>query len=664
MPLYGYGKILDVNLSSGTVTKTDISPEFAAAYVGGMGFSLKILYDAVGPETNPLGPENIVVFAVGPLTGTQSPCSGRVEVSNKSPLTGHLGSGNSGGVWPAYLKFAGYDVLVVRGMSDIPVYLWIDGDNVEIRKAAHLWGTDAPTASDKISQAISPDDPSKVSVLAIGQAGENLVRFACTLNDYHHVAARGGAGAVLGSKKLKAVAINRGGRNSLRIADPDGLQAAITQSREQLRLVQGVSSEQGESKKPGFVLDDARKTYMARGCLPAKNFQTGVLPDWFEKMGRSKAMPYITGMESTCYACTIPCFDLAEIKDGKYAGTRVTRGSAPGVMFDFGAKCAVDDIPAVLKCKELCQTYAMDYASTAGVIAFAQELYQRGLLTKADTDGLDLTWGNDDSVVALIHKIALREGLGDILAEGSVLAAQKIGKGSEKYVMCIKGMEAMIGDPRSCKKGFTFGDITNPRGGDNIKSTHFRADAPDKNWLPDKFDIFAEELEKMYGVAPLAEIGETWEGKPAMTKWFEDLYSACNALCVCFFPAGFKLALGPTHYARMYSACVGREVTAREMMQAGERIFNLMKAFIAREGLTRKDDHWGERFYTEPLPEGPSQGAVVSRTEIEAALDVYYRERGWNVELGLPTAQKLSELGLNDVAKDLAAHGKLGEVAA
>ena len=568
MSMYGYGKILDVDLTTGSLTKRAITPEFAEKYIGGMGFSLKILYDEVKPGVDPLGPENIVIFAVGPLTGTQAPCSGRVEITNKSPLTDHIGTGNSGGVWPAYLKFAGYDVVIIRGMSDKPVYLWIDGDMVELRDAGHLWGKDTKLTSDIITQELGPTQPSKVSVMTIGLAGENLVKFACPLNDYHHVAARGGAGAVLGSKKLKAIAVQWNNKN-IQVAPAEAFREAVSESRDRLKVTQSVTAGQDDSKKIGFVLDDARKVYDARGCLPGKNFQTGSLPQWFEKMGRSASLKYITGFDSICYACPIPCFDLSEVKEGKYAGTKVSRGSAPGVMFDFGAKCAVDNIPAVLKCKELCQVYGLDYASTAGVIAFAQELFQRKIITISDTDGLELTWGNEDAIIEMIHKIARREGFGDVLAEGSVKAAKTIGKQADKYIMCIKGLEAMTGDPRSGKKGFSFGEITNPRGGDNIKNTHFRADSPDENWQPEKFDIFEDVKKKIYCV-PMSQLGDTWAGKPVMTKWFEDLYSVCNSLGVCFFPAGFKLALGPTHYSKMYSACTGRMIPPPELMKLGE----------------------------------------------------------------------------------------------
>lgn len=660
MHIYGYGKILEVDLSSSELTKKEITSTFAEEYLGGMGFSCKILYDEVKPGVDPLGPENIVIFAVGPLTGTTAPCSGRIEITNRSPLTDSIGTGNSGGLWGAYLKLAGYDVVIVRGMAEKPVYLLIDGDVAELRDAAHLWGRDAKETTDIITRELSPNKPSKVSVMAIGQAGENLVKFACPLNDYHHVAGRGGAGAVLGSKKLKAIAVLRNKRQ-IKLAKPQLFHEAVKEARDRLITALNATSRKDVRKKFGFVLDsDVRAVNLARGCLPAKNFQTGFLPHWLDNMSQDFSFKYITRKESTCYACPMSCFDLVELNEGKYAGTKVTRGTAPGVMMDVGAKCALDNSFVVWRCKELCQNYGLDYASTAGVIAFAQELFQRGIITTRDTDGIELTWGNEEAVIEMIHRIAGRKGFGEVLAEGSVRAAKIIGRGSEKYVMCIKGMEAMTADPRASKRGWAFGEITNPRGGDNIKSTHFRAEAYNASWPPDNYDIFEEEKKKIYCM-PLDKVADTWEGKPAMTKWFEDLYSLCNSLVVCFFPAGFQMALGPTLYSKMYSACTGRFITPREIMKLGEKVFNLLKAYTVREGFTRKDDCWADRFYSEPMPEGPAKGAILSRKEIDRLLDEYYTERGWNKEYGIPTPQKLRELGLDYIAADLIERGKLQE---
>ncbi|MFC1908935.1 aldehyde ferredoxin oxidoreductase family protein [Chloroflexota bacterium] len=651
MVLNGYGKILDVDLSTGNIEKRDITLQFAREFIGGMGFGCKILYDEVGTDVDPLGSDNIVVFSNGPLTGTNAPCSGRTEITTKSPLTGRIGTGNTGGVWGTYLKHAGFDVIVVRKQAEKPVYLWIDDDVVEIREASHLWGKDTWETSNRLRQELAPSLTAHISVLAIGPAGENLVKYACPLNDYYHAASRSGAGAVMGAKKLKAIAVR--GTGSVEIARPEEFREAAREARERI-----LASDRA-TRMPG-VPEDPRVAYLEQGCLPGKNYQTGILPQWLETRTAEMARKYYTKKDGTCYACPISCFNLVEVHEGKYAGLKENRGLMPGLVMDWGAKCAIDNMPAIWKCKELCQHLGMDYVSASGSISFATELFQRGIINTKDTDGVDLEWGNEDAVMQMLHKIAFRDGFGDVLAEGSVRAAERIGKGAEHYVMTIKDMEMMLPDPRIGNRGWIFGSLTNPRGGDNVKNTHCHADKYNPNWWVDKFDMFKDVKAAIYSVPP-QEISNTWEGKPMMCKWFEDLYSVINALGVCFFPAGFRLAVGPTHLSKLFSACTGWDTTPQDMMKYGEKIFTLLKAYTIRHGLTRKDDTWPDRFYTEPLPEGPAKGAVLSRDTIEQLLDEYYKLRGWHQATGLPPREKLIELGLPDIADELLKMGKLPE---
>jgi len=327
----------------------------------------------------------------------------------------------------------------------------------------------------------------------------------------------------------------------------------------------------------------------------------------------------------------------------------------PGVVFEFGAKCAIDNLPAIWKCKELCQQLGMDYDSAGGTIAFAMELYQRGIITTADTDGLELTWGNEDAVIELLHKISLRQGFGDILAEGSARAAKIIGRGAERYVMAIKGMElAMLPDPRSAisQKGWILGSLTNPRGGDNIKNTHFRADKYNPNWWVDQFDMSEDVKAEIYDM-PVEEFKTTWKGKVHLCRWHEDLISLVNALGFCIFPSGMYLAWGPKYLSKMLSACTGMDTSPEEVMRLGERVFTLLKAHTMRAGLSRKDDFWPDRFFEEHLPEGPAKGSVLKRETIEELLNQYYALRGWDRASGNPGAEKLIELGLADIADEL-----------
>ncbi len=648
MAIYGYGgKILGVDLSAGKITQTEINPQFAREFIGGMGFSCQLLFELVGTDVDPLSPNNVVILATGPLTGTEAPCSGRMEITTKSPLTGHIGSGNTGGVWGARLKQAGFDLVLIRGQAYKPVYIWIDDEQVEIREAGHLWGKDTQLTSDILRNELDQAGVSKVSILTIGPAGENLVRFAHVLNDYYHSASRCGAGAVFGSKKLKAIAVR--GTRPVQIARPPEFREAVKQARELL-----IANAKAQ-KMPGAVLDP-RKITLERGSLPGKNFQTGVMPQWLETRGFDIAQKYFTKADGTCHACPVTCFNMIEVKEGKFAGTKVNRGLHPGLVFDWGAKCALENLPAIWKCKELCEQLGMDYASAAGCISFAMELFQRGLINKKNADGLELSWGNEDAMIEILHRIAYRKGFGDILAEGSVRAARAIGKGSEQYVMATKGMEMMSHDPRTGYRGWIFGDLTNPRGGDNVKDTHFMCEDYNPHWWTDKIDMFEDVKRKIYGMPP-EEIPSRWEGKALMCQWFEDSFSILNALGVCFFVSG-KGALGPTHLSRLFSACTGWDTTPEEIMKLGEKIFTLLKIYNVRQGLDRKDDTWPERFFTEPLPEGPTQGSVLSKEKIEQLLDEYYMLRGWDVKTGLPTKEKLTELGLNDILADLIKSGR------
>ncbi len=651
MTLYGYGKILDVDLSSGEIKKHDIDPEFAQDYIGGMGFSLKILYDEVGPMVDPFSNDNVVILANGPLTGTAAPCSGRMEVTTKSPLTGSIGTGNTGGVFGKNLKRAGFEIIILRNKAEKPVYIWIKDDVVEIRDANHLWGKDTRQTTDILKEELSTSPKPLVSVLAIGPAGENLVRYACPLNDYYHVAARGGAGGVMGSKNLKAIAVL--GSGAVEIARPEEFQKASKDARK--RLLEGfeASSTFRASEVPGAPLEP-READFKEGSLPAKNFQTGVLPRWLETRGHKVAQKYFVKKKGACHKCSTPCFDLVKVDKGKHAGTIANRGTMPGIVFEFGAKCAIDNLPAIWKCKELCQQLGMDYDSAGGTIAFAMELFQRGIITTSDTDGLELTWGNEDATIQLLHKIATREGFGNILAEGSARAAKIIGKGAERYVMAIKGMEmAMLPDPRSAnsQKGWILGALTNPRGGDNIKNTHFRADKYNPNWWVDKFDMFEEEKRKIYDM-PIEEFTSSWEGKALLCRWHEDLISMVNALGLCIFPSGMYLAWGPHYLSRLLSACTGRDASPADIMRCGERIFTLFKAHTMRAGLSRKDDTWPDRFFEEQLPEGPAKGAIVERDTFNQVLDQYYELRGWDKDSGTPGKEKFIQLGLAEIADD------------
>ncbi|MFQ5827142.1 MAG: aldehyde ferredoxin oxidoreductase family protein, partial [Dehalococcoidia bacterium] len=444
----GYmGKVLHVDLATREVRQESLDPEIASKFIGGMGLSTKILYDEVGPEVDPLGPDNVIIFATGPLTGTNAPASGRVEVTAKSPQNGALATGNTGGTWGVELKRAGYDALIVRKSSPEPVYLWIDDGKVEVRRADHLWGRDAWETTDRLGEELGGRRENEIKVVAIGPAGENLVRFASLINEYYHSQARGGIGAVMGSKKLKAIAIRGSGR--VTVAQPEAFRSARQEAID--RIVNSWHPTMKDSYKDfGDVgpLRLAKGSYLG-GSLPFNNFQTAILPQWLETNTLEMARPYIKGKKGVCFACPLACFNLAEVDEGKYAGLKISNATFVGPVFEFGGKCSIMSLPAIWKCKEVCHKLGMDIFSAGPIIAFAMELYQRGIIGREDTGGLALEWGDDDSALRLLEDIAHRKGLGDILAEGSLGAAERIGKDARKYAYTIKGLEMFGTDPRA-----------------------------------------------------------------------------------------------------------------------------------------------------------------------------------------------------------------------
>jgi aldehyde:ferredoxin oxidoreductase len=619
---------------------------------GGAGYASWRLYEELDPKLAALDPGSIVWITGGPLTGTAAPSSGRLAVINKSAVNGFLGHSNTGGKFGARLKHAGIDGLALHGASETPVYILVRPEGIEFRDATHLWGQDIWETEDRIGADLDDPGLKRVKIMAIGPAGENRVRFACLINERYHAAARGGAGAVLGAKKVKAIVVDA--KAAPPFISPDFKDA----SNRAIQKIKNHATCQNYSRCGAAPVSDG---WHEMGCFSGKNFQTGVLPRWVETRGSEMMMSFVAGPKGACYGCPMPCFNRVAVRDGKYKGLEITSGTFVQPVIQFGAKCAIENLPAIYKCKEICHRLGMDFDSASGVISFVMELYQRGLLTLQDTGGLSLTWGNEEAVMQLLEQIAYRqEGLGDILAEGSVSASKVFGPATAPYVMTVKGMEMISSDVRSAPRGWALGSLTNPRGGDNVPGTHMRGDSlpslsllkPENQAEWESFsrefvsalDMFAPIKLAIYGNPPRVD-PYAFQGKALMTQWFEDLLSAVTAIGLCTFPAD-KLALGPTDYADLLSAFLAEEVPPEEFMMIGERIFNIQRMFIVREGINRKDDTWPARFFEEELPEGPCKGSVMSRATIEQFLDEYYGIRGWESTTGHPTPQTLDRLSL------------------
>jgi aldehyde:ferredoxin oxidoreductase len=521
MNIDGYGKILEVDLSRGKICTKEIDPDFARKYIGGVGFGTRIIYDEVGTEVDPYSPQNVIVYANGPFTGTQVPCGSRTEVTTKHPQTMSIGTGNTGGVWGAALKHAGYDVILVRGASEKPVYLLIDNDDIKIKDAGDLWGQDARRTTEIIQEELS----TKFKVLAIGQAGEHLVRYAHCLLDYYHVAGRSGAGGVMGSKKLKAIGSEAW---ELRPARPEEFQEAVKESRERLRAADQANWKPG----PGSM-----ETFHKPGEMPG--------------LGRADQLKYSIGKGAICWACGMNCYnDMGLVKEGKYAGLRESNITRTQVIGLFGHTLGVDNLPAIWACKNVSQRLAIDYVTVVAVIKFAMDLLETGIITKKDIDNIDLHRGNEEAIMEIMRKIAYREGIGDILADGTAKAAQRIGQGAEKFVSTIKGREGghqqSIPQPGHEGNWWFLGSFTNPRG-DLTTSTHFTTAQPNPNWPIENYDMIEETKNKIYTMPPEL-CNSTWEGKAMMLKWSEDLHSLVDALGLCFFPTHMRMAIDVPHF--------------------------------------------------------------------------------------------------------------------
>jgi aldehyde:ferredoxin oxidoreductase len=618
---HGYmGSILRVHLGTGRVQKEPLSPDLALHYIGGRGMAGKILYDELKPGTDPLGPENTMVFLCGPLAAGLAQSCSRWIVATKSPQTGGIFRSSAGGPFGAELKLAGYDALIVEGRSDTPVYLYINDDSVELRDARPLCGRLTHETTGDIRRL---HGDSKIKVACIGPAGEKLVRFAAIV-DGRRTASRGGVGAVMGSKNLKAIAVR--GTRRVRAFDEEKLKSIV---RAQMETVQNEPRLQGFRR-----LGTAAAVQFCHefGLYPVRNFQNSVFPDVNGRLTGAR-IDEIIAANAYCCRCPIHCGSILNPPEPYAAGGPV-EGPEYETLYSFGGMLGNSDLGLVIEANRICDDYGVDTMSAGATIAFAMELYEKGLLRQADLDGLELTWGNQTAILALLKKIVTRSGAGDLLAEGSRESARRIGGGAEKYAMQVKGLEFAGYDPRALK-GLALNYATAPLG-----ASHCVGQCPEEIVPGGPVDRFAVE------------------GKGEICKKNQDKVALFETGVVCIFPMQFHLITIPV-LAQMLYAATGIEQFSDEayLVRAGERIWNLERAFNVREGFSRADDRLPERFINEPMPDGAAKGQVV---ELDALLDQYYRVRGWNPEKGYPTRSRLDELGLSCVADDLEKLGRLG----
>ncbi len=637
---HGYnGKILRVDLTTCKFEVEEPSEEFYRKYMGGSALAMYYLLMEMPAGVDPLGPENMLIFAASVVTGTAVSGQSRMTAAAKSPLTGAIGDAQGGGFWPAEFKFAGFDAIIIKGKSEKPVYIWIHNGEYEIRDASSLWGKITGEAEAAIQEEL---DDKKIEVLQIGPAGENAVRFANTLSMSTRANGRTGLGAVMGSKNLKAIAVR--GKNRPTVADKARLST----------LAKWGSANLAESDIAGLAKYGTPETTGANnsaGGLPTFNYNSGEFEGWEAIDGTTMYDTVLRGAaegkqdregRETCYACTVRCKRVVEL-EGKYNVDPHYGGPEYETTSTFGNYCGIDDLAAISKANELCNKYGMDTISCGATIAWAFEAFNEGKLTLEDTDGLDLSWGNAESMVKLTEMIAKREGFGDVLAEGSERAAKKIGRGTEAYLITSKGQEAPAHMPR-VKRSLQVIYATNPFGADHQSHEHDAAIEGDYEYYKDRIALLGVTEG---GLEPRVMNDKKIE---FMMK-SQHMYSAMDSLTLCQFVYGPAWQLyGPADTLELVRSVTGWEDLEYEDIQAvGERRLNMMRAFNAREGLDRKADTLPEKMF-KPLKGGPSDGWKLDRDEFESSLDTYYKMSGWDVETGVPARPKLEELGLEWVA--------------
>lgn len=640
-PYKGYtGQYLQTDLTRGKITKLPLEKKWARHYIGGSGMAARILYDEVPPKVDPLSPKNVLIFATGPITGTVYPPSGRYCVVTKAPLTGIWGEAHSGGYFGPDLKYAGYDLIVVHGRSTKPVYLMVDDGRVTLRNAKQLWGKNILETTAMIEEELGDR---QVRVACIGPAGERLIKFACIMNDRSRAAGRTGVGAVMGSKNLKAVVVR--GTGAVEVADLNRVWKLTEEAHE--RYTGGEWGKASHDSLYRYGTSGLVKWENEIGRLPTKGHYTGVFeyvddigPDRFER-------EFITHRRS-CMNCRIQCKKVSYVRSGPYAGT-VSEGPEYETIVAFGSNCMVRDFPAIMKANQLCNLYGMDTISCGGAVSFAMECFERGVLSEREL-GMQLRWGDGDAMVKLVEMIAARKGIGNMLAEGVRAAAKRIGKGSGRWAIHVKGLEISGQDGRPHQSaGLTHAISV-------IGGAHLRALSS-----LDELDYRNTIIER-YGKAKSKELGDrlSTKYKGMIVKDVEDLYAIVDALITCKYGTMWPPAYYFDDYARILPAVTGVKEFARvkEVRMVAERIVNLKRAFNARLGLDRRDDTLPERFLKDPMPNGPAKGMVV---DLKPMLNEYYRERGWDVRTGLQKRSTLKKFGLADVARDLAKYKRLAK---
>jgi aldehyde:ferredoxin oxidoreductase len=620
-------RVLHVDLSRGTHRVEELSEEMTRQFIGGRGIGAWLLWRATRAGGSALEPDNPLILSNGRLAGTPAPCSGRSTVTCRGASNDLYLKTSGGGSWGVELKWAGYDHLLITGASPEPVYLWIDDDRVEIREAGDLWGLEVLAANDRLRERLGDRE---IQLATIGPAGENRVRFAAIMFSYHHAAARGGAGAVMGSKKLKAIAVR--GSGAVAPADPQRYYDLCT------RLYRDMAHNRGVAGLGRYGTSGGVPASNEEYIFAAHNFKRGQF-EGFESLSGQHLVSagYLKG-RIACFACPIACHRYTGVEQGPYAGVHGV-GPEYETMSALGAGCGLADTEAVIRANQVCNEMGMDTISAGGVVQWAMECYERGVIDTSQADGLDLAWGNGEAVIGLLDRIARRQGIGDILAEGVRSAAEELGHDSYQWAVQVKGLEQSRVDTRAAK-GYALAFAVNPRGADHLFAQPIAEFAESREAV--------EVIARVTGDASLANALLT-EKRAEIVRWHEDAYAAVDSLGLCLFAVLNTYAVRPQDMVDLLALLTGVRLSQEELMRAGRRILTLERSFNAREGLTREDDVLPWRLMNEPIAEGPFAGETNSREELEGMKDEYYRLHGWDLKTGNPTESVLQELGLAEL---------------
>ena len=617
----GYnGKILRVDLKSESVSVEEPHQNLYCRYLGGGTLALYYLLKELKPNTDPLGPENILVLAGSVISGTPAAGLSRFSVAAKSPLTNAFGEAEAGGWWIPELKFAGYDAIVIKGKASRPVYLWIHDGEAEIRDARPLWGKFSKETQEEIRKELGDE---RIRIASIGPAGEKLVKVACILNELKHANGRTGLGAVMGSKNLKAVAVR--GKKKMEVADEQSVK----------RLTKLLKDTYEEPYFSIGNLGTARTTVMLseQGILPAFNFREGSF-EGAEAISGETMSKTILVRRGTCYGCFVRCKREVQVTD-PYSVDPVYGGPEYETVAAFGSMCGIDDLKAISWANQLCNAYGLDTISTGSLISFAMECYENGILKKDDTAGMDLRFGNVEAMIRMVEMIGRREGLGDILADGISLAAEKFGKGADRFSMHVKGMPLPFHEPRG-KAGVGLGYAVSPTGPDHMEYPH------DPFWATEAGITLLRPL----GILEPVDVFDLGPKKVRIFIYLQQYTDLLNSLGICIFTAK---PFGPRTFSEIVDyvkAVTGWETSLFDLLKVGERHANMARIFNLREGLTSKDDTLPDRLFN-PMEGGTLKGKKIDKEQFSKAIETYYQMMGWDPETGIPKKEKLAELDLD-----------------